>query len=440
MNNCAAGRTPWGTYLTCEENFQQIFGSADKDFAPNARQKLYGLNSLGFYYMVDGQKVAGFRWWEQYPRFELSHPENDSERFGYVVEIDPQDPTAPPVKRTALGRIRHENAELTLADDGRVVVYMGDDEMNQFIYKFVSKGIWNPDQQGKDQAQGIHGSGIHGSGIQARGGLLDEGTLYVARFDESGRGRWLELAPGKNGIPTKQQDAENGFDEADICIYTRQAAQLAGATAMDRPEWLAVDPNTKQVYASLTNNKSRTEPNAANPRTANVYGHILRWSEAGNDAAALEFNWDVFVLGGNPTHPKADYQCSAKGDFFACPDGLKFDRSGILWIQTDMSSSVMGKTGFVELGNNMMLAADTATGEVRRFLTGPVGCEITGMSMTPDRKTMFVNIQHPGEPSDELSDVDNPNEYSNWPDGPSGGRPRSATIAIRRIDGRVIGA
>ncbi len=143
VNNCAAGRTPWGTYLTCEENFQSVFGTNVAGFTPTASQKAYGLSAEGFYYNIGSKKVPAYRWWEQLARFDLSQPNNDSERFGYVVEIDPHDPQSKPVKRTALGRFRHENAELTVAPNGQVVVYMGDDEIDQFVYKFVSQGKWD---------------------------------------------------------------------------------------------------------------------------------------------------------------------------------------------------------------------------------------------------------------------------------------------------------
>ncbi|MFO0012186.1 MAG: PhoX family protein [Planctomycetota bacterium] len=428
VNNCAAGRTPWQTYLTCEENFQGIFGTNDVAFQPSASQKAYGLDRYGFFYKIDGNKVPGYRWWEQEPRFDLSRPDNDSERFGYVVEIDPMDPNSVPVKRTALGRFRHENAELTIAPNGRVAVYMGDDEMDQFVYKFVSEGKYDP-------------NGTQGQGVRLGDGIFDRGKLYVARFDADGSGVWLELAPGRNNIPAKQSAGDSqGFDAADICIRTREAAKMAGATPMDRPEWISIHPTSREVYVSLTNNKSRHAADAANPRANNVYGHIVRWEEDNNDPTAERFRWQVFLFGGNPTHEDPAYRSNAQGDFFACPDGLKFDPSGILWIQTDMSSSVMGKPGFVEIGHNMMLAADPATGATRRFLTGPRGCEITGMAMTPDRKTMFVNIQHPGEPADDLNDPAEPMKVSQWPDGPDGGRPRSATVVIRKLDGGTIGS
>jgi hypothetical protein len=203
---------------------------------------------------------------------------------------------------------------------------------------------------------------------------------------------------------------------------------------------MAVHPETKEVYVSLTNNKSRHATDAVNPRAKNIFGHIVRWKEHNDDATSTEFRWQIFVLAGNPQHADPANQGNTRGDFFACPDGLKFDSTGILWIQTDMSSSVMGKPGYVELGHNMMLAANPITGETRRFLTGPRGCEITSNAITPDRKTMFVNIQHPGEPADDVSDPNLPLKISNWPDGPEGGRPRSATIAIRKLDGGVIGS
>jgi len=428
VNNCAAGRTPWGTYLTCEENFQGVFGTNDPKFRPTQTQEVYGLTATGYYYKLDGAKVPAYRWWDEYPRFDLANPANDAERFGYVVEIDPLRPQAMPVKRTALGRFRHENAELTIAPDGRIVVYMGDDEVNQFVYKYVSKDAW---KSTADSPQA--------DPMSSR--LLDEGTLYAARFDSDGTGQWLELAPGKNGIPAKvSPDDPNGFDEADICIRTRIAAKIAGATPMDRAEWIAVHPKSKEVYVSLTNNRSRAHADSANPRVKNIFGHIVRWQENNNDPADHEFQWKVFVLAGNPAHVDEAQRGNSKGDYFACPDGLKFDDSGILWIQTDMSSSVMGSPGYEELGNNMMLAANPDTGVTRRFLTGPMGCEITGLAMTPDRKTMFVNIQHPGEPADEVSDPGSPLKYSCWPDGIQGGRPRSATIAIRKKDGGVIGS
>lgn len=425
INNCAAGRTPWGTYLTCEENFQGVFGSDNPQYERTADHQRFGLTAQGFTYTIAGQTIPVYRWWQQDARFDLAQPNNDSQRFGYVVEIDPLRPDLPPVKRTALGRFKHENAELVLAADGRVVVYMGDDEADQFIYKFVSRRRYDPPTK-------------ESYGVSSRQGLLDEGTLYVAQFSAEGRGKWLPLLPSSTQ-PSKTNESAEYFSMADVCIHTRQVAKLAGATPMDRPEWISVHPVTGEVFASLTNNKGRQVSHPANPRAANLYGHILRWRETANDAASETFEWKVFVMGGSPAATDPERRGNSQGDHFACPDGLKFDRSGILWIQTDISSSAIGQPDYADLGHNMMLAADPASGEIRRFLTGPRGCEISGNAMTPDRKTMFINIQHPGEPADDVSDPTDPTKFSAWPDGPNSGRPRSATIAIRRLDGREIG-
>jgi uncharacterized protein len=328
------------------------------------------------------------------------------------------------VKHTALGRFKHEGATLALARDRRVVLYLGDDERFEYIYKFVSRDPW-------DQAAG------RAAGMR----LLERGTLWVARLDADGGGEWIELTHGKNGL-----DAAAGFpSQAEILINARGAADRAGATRMDRPEWVAVHPKTGEVYCALTNNANRGKgsapgPDPANPRPDNVFGHIVRWRERGGDAAAARFEWDVFVLCGDPTLADAGKQGTIKGDVFGSPDGLWFDQRGVLWIQTDVSTSVLGKGDYARLGNNQMLAADPATREVQRFLTGPNGCEVTGVVTTPDGTSMFVNIQHPGETASERSNPAAPKAVSAWPDGAAGGRPRSATLVIRRTDGGIIGA
>ncbi|MDA0659203.1 MAG: PhoX family phosphatase [Planctomycetota bacterium] len=433
VNNCAAGRTPWGTYLTCEENFNGVFGTTQNHFVLNDHLRRYGFSKRGYTYPMDGTDVPAFRWYECDQRFDLADPNNDADRFGYVVEVDPLDPNSIPVKRTALGRFKHENAALVLSRDGRVVVYMGDDERNEYIYKYISADRYQPDKNpGGDY-----------------GRLLDEGTLYVAKFSDDGKGEWLALRAGENGIPKTSSNSHGlgvndqpGFSDADIAVCTREAADRAGATPMDRPEWIAVHPDTKEVFVSLTNNSTRGDAHptdAANPREKNIFGHILRWHEEHDDPAATQFQWRVFLLAGNPSHSSVTQQGNVAGDAFGCPDGLRFDSTGVLWIQTDMSAKYMGNSDFKELGNNMMLAADPESGEVRRFLTGPRGCEITGNAMTPDRCTLFVNIQHPGEPPDDTSDPRDPHQFSDWPDGGRGGRPRSATIVVRRTDGAPIG-
>jgi secreted PhoX family phosphatase len=410
INNCANGFTPWGTYLTCEENFNGYFVNASGNIP--ADQRRYGIAEKGF----------GYRWQEHDERFDAAKHPNEPNRFGWVVEIDPWDPASAPVKRTALGRFKHEGAAATVARDGRVVVYMGDDERFEYIYKFVSNGRYAPGERARNRD------------------LLDDGTLYVARFEPDGRGRWLPLTHGQGPLTTAA-----GFrNQADVLIRARNAADAAGATKMDRPEWIAVSPVDGAVYCTLTNNnqrggKDRAAPDAANPRTDNVFGHIVRWREEGADATAGAFAWEIFAQCGDPASADAGKRGTVKGDAYGSPDGLWFDSRGVMWIQTDVSTSALGKGDYANLGNNVMMAADPRTGETRRFLVGPSGCEVTGITATPDLTTLFVDIQHPGESASERADPDSPKAISSWPDGPSGGRPRSATIVIRRRDGGIVG-
>lgn len=408
LNNCAMGQTPWGTYLTCEENFNTYFACSK----PSTAQKRYGLGK-------GGGKGNGYRWEEFDPRFDLDQHPNEANRFGWVVEIDPWNPAQSPKKRTALGRFKHEGATVTLNPEQRVVVYMGDDEKFEYIYKFVSQ---HPYQPGKPETTDK---------------LLDEGTLYVAKFHDDGRGTWLPLVHGLPRLRT-----EDGFgSQAEILIRCREAADAVGATKMDRPEWITVHPHSQEVYVSLSNNNERGSHktpglNAANPRARNVFGHIVRWQEAKHDAAATEFTWNIFLAAGDPQHPDPEQRGNIHGDAFGSPDGLWFDAAGNLWIQTDVSTSVLHQGDYANLGNNQLLVADTKTGVVRRFLTGPRGCEITGLTGTPDGKTLFVNIQHPGETPSERANPNAPEAVSSWPHNQfpqtTGGRPRSATLVIQR--------
>ncbi|PSK82984.1 hypothetical protein CLV79_111102 [Limimaricola soesokkakensis] len=390
FNNCGAGRTPWGTYLTCEENFNGYFGSTEPAFERPEGFARYGI-----------ELESGYDYEKFDPRFDISKTPNEPNRAGYVVEIDPADASSTPVKRTALGRFKHENAEVTLAADNRVVVYLGDDERGEFLYRYVSNGTY---EEGGDTST-----------------LLDDGQLYVAKFHEDGTGEWLALTPEATGM-----------DRAMIHIHTRQAASAVGATTMDRPEWVAVNPLKAEAYCALTNNKNRAvKPNAGgdetpatgpNPRAENNYGQIVRWRPAGEDHAADGFDWDLYVMAGNPEVHDDAYAGSGNvtpGNMFNSPDGMKFDSQGMLWIQTDGDDS--NEDDFAGMGNNQMLCGDPETGEIARFMTGPNGAEVTGATFSTDRKTMFVGIQHP----------------MNFPDADA--LPRSSIIAIRRTDGAVIG-
>lgn len=412
MQNCANGQTPWGTYLTCEENWSDIFVKASGELTP--LEKRYGIAT----------KDSGYRWSEVDERFDVLKTPNEPNRFGWVVEIDPFDPKSTPVKHTALGRIKHEGAIMAVAPDGRVVVYMGDDQKFEYIYKFVSAKAYQPNNRAANMR------------------LLTEGTLYVAKFNDDGTGVWLPLVHGQGPLTS-----DNDFNEqAEVLINTRRAADLVGATKMDRPEWIAVDPTRPgSVYCTLTNNNDRGKEgqpatDAANPRANNLFGHIIHWQEQGGDVSQLAFGWDILALAGSPFAQTAEHQPKNRGDAFGSPDGLSFDHNGVLWVETDVSTSTLNQKDYAGMGNNQMLAVVPETGEFKRFLTGPNGCEITGIAFTPDNRTLFINIQHPGEPADGPSDHLKPKAISSWPDGGSGGRPRSATVVIQKIDGGVIGS
>ncbi len=397
-NNCGNGRTPWGTYLACEENFNGYFSSSDEEIEVGPAFKRYGI----------GPKDWGYAWATADERFDIARHPNEPNRSGYVVEIDPLAPGSTPKKRTALGRFKHENAEVVLAANGRVVVYMGDDERGEFLYRFVSDGRY---VEGGDNSN-----------------LLDSGRLFAARFADGGRGEWAELTPGATGMASA----------AEIAIHTRMAASAVGATTMDRPEWVAANPVKAEVYCCLTNNKNRgKKPNKGgdptpvggpNPRAGNLYGQIVRWRPDGGDHLAAGFDWDLFVVAGNPavhSDENAGSPNVTPDNMFNSPDGLAFDRRGMLWIQTD--GKYTNKDGFAGQGNNQMLVGDPETGEIRRFLVGPRECEVTGFAWSADRKTVFIGIQHPGEKGD-----------SHFPDG-GDTAPRSSVVAIARDDGNAIG-
>jgi len=404
LNNCAMGYTPWGTYLACEENFNGYFRTNGAP-APGSIEARYGLNATG----------AGFLLHTTDSRFSVASEPNEPNRFGWVVEIDPFQPNSSPVKRTALGRMKHEGAWVQEAKFGKIVVYMGDDEVFEYIYRYVSNLPWREAVK---------------KGISP----LDDGILYAAKFNPDGTGEWLPLTPDNPALA--------GWTLNDILINTRGAADLAGATKMDRPEWIDTFPNDLTAIATLTNNTRRgtgTNPgvDAANPRSPNPYGQVIRW-RYDHDWTEPDFEWDIFALCGDPD--VAAHGSTINGDKFGSPDGLYVAPSGRLWIQTDVSANTINSGAYVGFGNNQMLCADPRTGEIRRFLVGPNACEVTGVFTTSDERTMFVGIQHPGEPPAGVNDPANPKQFSSWPDGPSGGRPRSACLVITKDDGGPIGS
>ncbi len=396
-NNCGNGRTPWGTYLACEENFNGYFSAADEKHEVSAELKRYGISS----------KDWGYGWASINERFDISKHPNEANRAGYVVEIDPFNPDSKPRKLTALGRFKHENAEVVIAANGHVVVYLGDDERGEFLYRYVS-----------DAKYSLNGD---------NSSLLENGKLYVAKFSDDLRGEWIELTAATTKMAS----------QAEICIHTRQAASAVGATTMDRPEWVAANPKKVEAYVALTNNKNRgIKPNAGgddasvngpNPRVGNEYGQIVRWIPDNGDHSSNGFAWNIFALAGNPVvHSDANAGSANVNSFnmFNSPDGLRFDENGFLWIQTDGNDSNEGD--FAGQGNNQMLVGDTQTGAIERFLVGPRDCEVTGITWSSDRRTAFVGIQHPGDAGN-----------SHWPDG-GDSVPRSAIIAVRRDDGGII--
>ena len=383
FNNCAAGQTPWGTYLSCEENVTPYFVN-DSGKIPRLQDR-YGVPTT--------KDSWGYRWHEFDARFDAARHPNEPNRFGWVVEVDPFDPQSTPIKRTALGRIAHEGATVAVARDGRVVVYMGDDDYRtkfEHIYKFVSRKPY-----------------VKGGGLRENMDILDEGTLYVARFDADGTG---ELDPA-GPRPERRSPPSNGFaSQAEVVIDARTAGRhggrhLHGSARVDR----AAPPHRRAVLHAeqqhLARDRAAAAPGrragrrAANPRAPNLMGHIIRWQEQGGDPAATRVHLAHLPRGGRSRAPRrASSRATSAGNVaFAQPDGLFFDPRGLLWIQTDSSVANMATPDWARIGNNQMLAADPDTGEVRRFLTGPVNCEITGIQMTPDQRTLFVNIQHPGE-------------------------------------------
>lgn len=477
LANCANGHTPWGTYLTCEENWAGYFLRPPSDDARRSPKELaafkrYGVGGKGRELWATVQPdTADNRYgrWDSSVRGSSADGSDDyrhaANTFGWVVEIDPFAPDSTPKKRTALGRFAHEGAWPGPVVAGQPLVwYMGCDARGEYIYKYVSKAVWNPADAGRGMAAGDK--------------YLDDGRLYVARFNADGSGDWIELQFGANGI-VHENPAYGFSDQADVLIHARLAADAAGATKMDRPEWGAVNPRNGEVYMTLTYNPNRDigQVDAANPRSysdpragkqgkGNVNGHIIRWAEQDGRADATRFRWDVFLFAARESADRENVNLSAltADNDFSSPDGLWFSQSGLLWIETDDSAytdtsncmllaaipgrvgdgnsrEVVNRSGEAEKRVTTHAGALAAESTLRRFLVGPVDCEITGLAESPDGRALFVNIQHPGETtSGKDFDIARPATYlSHWPAG-GNARPRSATIVITRDDGGPVGA
>lgn len=405
--NCGGGVTPWGTVLTCEEGASDTFGG---DVAKNPNAKVLER------YAYDGSDVYGRARFDQ--RFDLEKEPNEANRFDWVVEIDPYDPNSVPVKRTALGRMSHEASTIVHNKDGRIVAYMGDDDYFEYIYRFVSDAAFDPANpaSGKD--------------------ILDKGTLSVAKFNADGTVNWLPLVQGTGPLT-----AENGFaTQADVLLKTRLAADLLGATPMDRPEDMETNPVTGRVYAVMTKNKKMTAEklNPVNTRPENLFGHIVELippGGAGKDAdhAADSYNWDIFVLCGNPKKPEqgATFNpATSDNGWFVNPDNLTFDPKGRMFVATDGANDFDLPDG--------VYAVDTegpARGLPKLLFTCPHGAEATGPCFTPDGSTLFTSVQHPAEDAESLDKI-----QTLWPDFKPGGLPRPAVVAIQRKGGGEVGA
>ncbi len=417
LNNCAHGYTPWGTYLTCEENWAGYFVNRDPAASRPREHTRYGVPSSASRY---GWDTAGASPADEFVRFNCSATgasaaadyRNEVNGQGWVVEIDPYNPNSVPKKRTAMGRFAHEGAFFAPPRVGEpLAYYMGDDSQNEYVYKFVTAGIYNPFSPDRD--------------------MLERGTLYVAIFNPDGSGRWAALDINDEAFRDAARRANVTFtDQGDVLLNTRLAADVVGATRMDRPEWGWANPRNGVAYMTMTNNSARTaaQVNPANPRGPNPFGHIIRWREDGDRPGATTFRWDIFCLSGTEADSAIITANGTRSltaeNIHASPDGLWFDDAGGLWIQTDMSGSQLASGPF---GHNAMLLADPVTGNMKRFLVGPVGQEVTGVVTTPNLRTMFVGIQHPGETG-----------TSRWPDGGST-RARSAICVVTKADGGVIG-
>lgn len=406
LNNCSGGKTPWGTVLSGEENFHGYFSHLNMLPPNDPRSKGHER------YAIPG-RASQHRWERFHRRFDVSLEPNEPHRFGWVIEVDPFDPGSMPKKRTALGRFRHEAATFALGKKGEAVFYTGDDERFECVYKFVSAGTYDPAHRERNLD------------------LLDNGTLYVARFNADGTGEWLPLVFGHGPLTPA-----NGFgSQAEVLINTRLAADAVGATKMDRPEDIETSPTTGKVYVVLTNNtlrgnENKPGPDKANPRAQNRHGHIIEVLPTGGDHAATTFKWELLLVCGEPSDPSTYFAGFPKDRVspISCPDNITFDHAGNLWIATDGAP----KTLKTNDGLFAMPVAGSKRGELKQFLSAPAASEVCGPEFTPDNTTLFVAIQHPGEGGTREKPT------SHWPDGGQA-IPRPSVVAIRRVGGGPVG-
>jgi secreted PhoX family phosphatase len=404
LNNCGGGRTPWGTILTAEENFNQYFANAAQapDDGRRAAHQRYGVTA-----------AASERLWEKYhPRFDVAQEPNEPFRYGWIVEIDPFDPNWVPAKRTALGRFKHEAAAGTTSSNGNYVVYMGDDERFDYVYKFVTSRPVDLDNRAANLS------------------LLDDGTLFVARFDDNGSGAWLPMVFGQGPLT-----AANGFSsQADVLTRARFAGDALGATKMDRPEDVEVNPVSGKVYVTLTNNTNRgTEGNpgtdSANPRPRNAWGHMLELTEADGNHASDHFTWEIFMLAGDPADASTYFAGFPKDQVspIASMDNIAFDDSGNLWIATD------GQPSAIKVNDGVfgVPTAGPERGHVKQILSAVVGSVVASLAVDSPSQSMFVSIQHPGEGGTLTEPT------SHWPNGSIA---LPAVVVVTRQDGGPLGA
>ncbi|HYD68194.1 PhoX family phosphatase [Azospirillum sp.] len=413
LNNCAGGMTPWGTWLSAEENVNGYFWGKLDDADPRAKAlKRYGIPG------------NWYNWGQHHDRFDVAKEPNESNRFGWIVEIDPYDPASVPKKRTALGRFKHEACSLSVGKDGTVVAYTGDDERFDYVYKFVAAKKFDPANRGANMD------------------LLDEGTLYVAKFNADGSVAWLPLVHGQGPLT-----ADKGFpDQATVLIHARLAADALGATKMDRPEDIEVNPKTGKVYVMLTNNNKRTadQVDAANPREANNWGHIVELTPPDGDHAAAKFGWQMLLRAGTPEVGGQFHAATSKNGTFACPDNCAVDNAGRLWVTTDQGENWKKASGTAD-GVWAVETEGDLRGLSKMFFRVPVGAEMCGPCFTPDDRTLFVAVQHPATDGvdqwdkfkGKLSSFEDP--ATRWPDFKPDMPPRPSVVAITKADGGIVG-